>query len=148
MITAFAWIILEFKDRPRGKRGEEVRRLCLKGLHFLIFIQDPYLLIDATAFATRSIPKGSVVAPAPVVQILDRKSLDIIRVKQDPDTGGVDVKEEVKLLLLNYCFGHINSSLLFFPYVSSIMYIFQIGMFHRLLIYFSKIGTIGEFHQS
>jgi hypothetical protein len=110
----------------------------LKGLHFLIFIQDPYLLIDATAFATRSIPKGSVVAPAPVVQILDRKSLDIIRVKQDPDTGGVDVKEEVKLLLLNYCFGHINSSLLFFPYVSSIMYIFQIGMLNRLLILFFK----------
>ena len=62
-------------------------------------------------------PAGSIVAPAPIVQISDRRSLDAIRVKQDPNTGA-DVEEHVNLLLLNYCFGHRNSSLLFFPYVS------------------------------
>ena len=73
---------------------------------------------DGIAFATRAMPAGSIVAPAPIVQISDRRSLDAIRVKQDPNTGA-DVEEHINLLLLNYCFGHRNSSLLFFPYVSS-----------------------------
>ena len=76
------------------------------------------LFFDVTAFATRAMPAGSMVAPAPIVQISDRRSLDAIRVKQDPNTGA-DVEEHVKLLLLNYCFGNPKSSLLFFPYVSS-----------------------------
>lgn len=54
------------------------------------------------AFAARSIQKGKVIAPAPLLPILSRKSMESNRGK--------------KQLLLNYMFGHKNSSLLFFPY--------------------------------
>jgi hypothetical protein len=57
------------------------------------------------------------VAPAPIVQIMHRKSLEVIRIRQDPRTG-MEVSETSQSILLNYCFGHKNSSLLFFPYVS------------------------------
>ncbi len=68
------------------------------------------------AFATRSMSKGSVVAPAPIVQILDRKALQFTKVKTDP--YGREQLETVDQLLLNYCYGSKHSSLLFLPYVS------------------------------
>lgn len=72
------------------------------------------------AFASRHMKKGEVVAPAPVVQILDKRSLDIIRIKQ----GQTKEEEQLlKLQLLNYCFGHRDSSLLFFPYSPMVNYI-------------------------
>ena len=67
------------------------------------------------AFATRSMPKGEIVAPAPVVQITDRRGLAMFKVKSDP-LGG-DVVEGSDQLLLNYCYGHPNSSILLFPIV-------------------------------
>lgn len=61
-------------------------------------------------------------APAPVVQIMHRKSLEMIRIKQDPRTG-MEVSETLQSILLNYCFGHKNSSLLLFPYAPIVNYI-------------------------
>jgi hypothetical protein len=61
-------------------------------------------------FAARFIDQGDVVAPVPVLPLL-RQSLQITRHKQK--------KDEVwhsQQLLLNYCYGHPDSSLLFFPY--------------------------------
>ncbi|EEC49901.1 predicted protein [Phaeodactylum tricornutum CCAP 1055/1] len=62
------------------------------------------------AFATRFLSRGSLVAPAPVIQ-LSRQHLEMIL---------VDAYDEVlwqgHQLLLNYCYGHAGSSLLFFPY--------------------------------
>jgi hypothetical protein len=52
------------------------------------------------------------VSPVPILQILDRKALDGTWTKED------GTEEKKKQLLLNYCYGHRNSSLLFFPYVS------------------------------
>ena len=73
------------------------------------------------AFATRHIRKGDIVAPAPVVQITDRRSLELLKVKT---FGSDDEKEEsverTFQLLLNYCYGHQNSSVLLLPFVSSI----------------------------
>lgn len=68
------------------------------------------------AFASRYIPKGAVVAPAPVIQITDRQSMSMFKVKTDPVRG--DVVERSEQLLLNYCFGHVNSSILLYPIVS------------------------------
>lgn len=67
------------------------------------------------AFATRPIAKGSILAPAPVVQIVDRKALEIEKIRED------GVKEVTNQLILNYCYGHSNSSALFFPYVSLLL---------------------------
>lgn len=64
------------------------------------------------AFATNNIKEGSIVVPAPLVPV-HRELLDMTL---DDDT-------ETTQMLHNYCFGHTNSSLLFFPYSSSIHFI-------------------------
>mmetsp|Transcript_6380 Transcript_6380/g.7154 ORF Transcript_6380/g.7154 Transcript_6380/m.7154 type:complete len:618 (-) Transcript_6380:68-1921(-) len=53
------------------------------------------------AFSTRLIPKGTIITATPLVLIENRDSLVLPKKKQQ--------------LLRNYCFGHSNSSLLFFP---------------------------------
>jgi hypothetical protein len=68
------------------------------------------------AFATRSIAKGQIVAPAPVVQITERRILELLRVKTN--SMNQDLVERTEQLLLNYCFGHRHSSILLLPIVS------------------------------
>ena len=61
------------------------------------------------AFAVRDLTAGTVIAPAPVLP-LPRSSLEM-------DQGGHHWNtNKHQQLLLNYCFGHVNSSLLLFPY--------------------------------
>lgn len=57
------------------------------------------------AFATRALPKGSIIAPAPLVLIPNRYVLE----------GSVDAKNATSQLLVNYCFGHDNSQILLCP---------------------------------
>ena len=67
------------------------------------------------AFASRNLPNGTIVAPVPVVAIPNgRQALDMIRKRDSASNDGTIVK--TKQLLLNYCFGHPNSSLLLYPY--------------------------------
>ena len=74
-----------------------------------------YLLFSTGAFATRRFLKDNVVAPMPLVPVL-RSALEMDR---DPieDTYSKDQ------LVLNYCFGHPASTLLFFPYSSTVHFI-------------------------
>jgi SET domain len=63
------------------------------------------------AFAARFLPLGTIVAPVPVLPIFDwRKSLNMLQ-----EDKGSSTKQRWQLLL-NYCFGHSESSLLLFPY--------------------------------
>eukprot|EP00980_Cylindrotheca_fusiformis_P013942 scaffold3621_cov114-Cylindrotheca_fusiformis.AAC.7 len=74
------------------------------------------------AFANRAIPEGGLVAPVPMIQIPDEEVLTMydVKMKLDEDEG-----EEYQVrngnepfgtqLLLNYCFGHPESSILLFP---------------------------------
>jgi hypothetical protein len=63
------------------------------------------------AFASNFIPKGTRIAPAPLVAV-DRELIM---------TNTTGKKRTAKpQLLLNYCFGHVNSSLLFYPISPSI----------------------------
>lgn len=77
------------------------------------------------AFATRFIPKGGLVAPAPVVHIADRTTTNIYNEKIGR-LGNV-VRDETALvshqIILNYVFGHPNSTVLLFPYSSNVAYI-------------------------
>ena len=68
------------------------------------------------AFASRDLSKGAIVAPVPLIP-LSRHSLEMIKEKQD----GSIVKSTQ--LLQNYCFGHNDSSLLFYPYSHGINFI-------------------------
>lgn len=80
------------------------------------------------AFSTRHIAEGSVVAPAPLVHIPDKDTLKIygkLRLDDgtlDQDEWGLPIRtDEVvgRQLILNYCFGHLNSTILLCPYGSA-----------------------------
>jgi hypothetical protein len=69
------------------------------------------------AFATRFIPKGGLVSPAPLVHIASKEMLQMWPAKRGdeaivPDREGNFTYQ----LLINYCFGHHQSMLLLCPY--------------------------------
>lgn len=64
------------------------------------------------AFAQWTLRKGDIVVPAPLLHILDRDVLDMYN--EDGDKIG-------KQLLLNYCFGHHDTSLLVCPDTNAIL---------------------------
>lgn len=61
------------------------------------------------AFAVRNIPKGSIVSASPLVPIDQKAAVSVTAVKQG---GKARIREQ---LLVNYCLGHVNSSVLFYP---------------------------------
>ncbi len=63
------------------------------------------------AFATRFITKGQTIAPLPLIH-MDRDRFRIY--EENLETQRYDYEEEQ--LMLNYCYGHTNSSLVAFPY--------------------------------
>lgn len=76
------------------------------------------------AFATRFIPEGGLVSPAPLIHIHDRSLLDMYFVGAPPETDDEDEQHGSerseypvhRQLMLNYCFGHNESTLLLCPY--------------------------------
>ena len=72
------------------------------------------------AFATRDLPKGTVVGYAPLVHIgqYGREIFDIAY--QDPETGG---ERHMYDIMINYSFGHRNSSVILTPYGGMVNYI-------------------------
>jgi len=66
------------------------------------------------AFAARTLPKGSVVAPVPVLPITKRDAMDVTRLRQI--SQDIRIPSTTQQLLLNYCYGHPKSSILLFPY--------------------------------
>ncbi|KAL7533531.1 hypothetical protein ACHAXR_008233, partial [Thalassiosira sp. AJA248-18] len=77
------------------------------------------------AFATRFIPKGGLVAPAPLVHITHKSAVNMHN--ETIGHRGNIVRDEnaivKKQIIVNYMFGHPNSSLLLFPYSSNVPYI-------------------------
>ena len=67
------------------------------------------------AFATRSIPAGSVVAPAPLIHVHDRSVLVMYRELSSND-GSEKYVPVHHQLILNYCFGHSDTTVLLCPY--------------------------------
>jgi hypothetical protein len=72
------------------------------------------------AIANRFIPKGGLVAPAPLIHIPDSNVLKMYEAADDVhDKGKVIPNHDgpsTFQLLLNYCFGHTQSTLLLCPY--------------------------------
>jgi len=67
------------------------------------------------AFAMRHIPKGSIIAPAPLMHIMNISSF-----KTNANSTNM-TEEKSYQLLLNYCFGHRDSSLLLCPTTSVVL---------------------------
>ncbi len=71
------------------------------------------------AFATRFIPKGGLVAPLPLIHIGNRNIFTMYQMSQENEHGYFERDTSApyhKQLLLNYCFGHNDTSLLLCPY--------------------------------
>lgn len=75
------------------------------------------------AFARRDVKEGELISPSPLFMIPHRDYLDMYPMEVKGD--GLDQYAQIKLprrdpetkqLLLNYCLGHPESSLLFYPY--------------------------------
>jgi SET domain len=73
------------------------------------------------AFATRRIKKGDVIIPMPVVHVR-RHHMEIYH-GDDYEDETAEFWLDGKQLLLNYCYGHPESSLLLFPYAPVSNYI-------------------------
>jgi len=73
------------------------------------------------AFATRDIEKGGVVAPVPTLHIVDKEVFEMFDIKKEKDENAETsllydrTKPRGQQLILNYCFSHPESSMLFFP---------------------------------
>jgi hypothetical protein len=67
-------------------------------------------------FARRSLSKGEVVAPAPLIHI-DKRLLEPLN-ETDPTVGQEIWEALARPLLFNYCWGHAQSNILLFPYSS------------------------------
>jgi hypothetical protein len=85
------------------------------------------------AFATRPLPKGSIVAPVPVVPILDRRVMDFTRQRQDGSLVSL------QQLLLNYCLGHPLSSVLLYPYAPGLPLINHDGLNPNVRLQWSSL---------
>ena len=70
------------------------------------------------AFATRFIPKGELVAPAPLIHIPHRENLLMYGSTSNNTRNASDIIG--KQLLLNYCYGHKQSTLLLCPYSNGV----------------------------
>lgn len=70
------------------------------------------------AFAARPLPKDAVVAQLPMIHLTNRTRLDMYHLKVVNKTWVPDERKGVvgQQLLLNYCYGHGESSLLLCPY--------------------------------
>ncbi len=70
------------------------------------------------AFASRRLRKGSIILPVPLIHIPDREVLDMYVLKAEPGKSYEGNKDQRKRpqLLLNYCMGHRDSTLVLSPY--------------------------------
>lgn len=77
------------------------------------------------AFATRTIPAGTVVAQLPMIHVTNRSRFDMYALHVNVEGDWVPVNETVtgQQLLLNYCYGHGESSLLLCPYGPMVNYV-------------------------
>ena len=77
------------------------------------------------AFSKRKVKKGEIITSSPVIQ-LDRSQMEIVEQELDPSfNAGIKYTEHVtqKQLLLNYCYGHENSTVLLLPYGAGVNFI-------------------------
>jgi len=117
------------KDYTRNPEWLHEHGYCLDNLHVGT---STLPLAGRGTFASRFLPQGSIVAPVPVMLLDNDKSLLMNNRKKTDDQGSKgshhdnnnngnsnkeeEEEEEKWQLLLNYCFGHVNSSILLFPY--------------------------------
>lgn len=103
--------------KPRGKQWLIENGRCVDNI---VPGQSTLPFAGRGAFAQRRIARGEVVVPVPLIQLKDTDALLIWEEVQDEFGDWIDVPVG-KQLLLNYCFGHDESSLLLCPITNAIL---------------------------
>jgi SET domain len=78
------------------------------------------------AFASRTLPASTIVATLPMIHVPDRNLLEmflLLRNKKGNWTIGDDKSVKGQQLLLNYCYGHAESTMLLCPYGPMVGYV-------------------------
>mmetsp|Transcript_14027 Transcript_14027/g.20053 ORF Transcript_14027/g.20053 Transcript_14027/m.20053 type:complete len:1073 (-) Transcript_14027:239-3457(-) len=112
--TAPSAAMLNLPDAMRDKSWLESNGLCIDNIRPG---KSSIKQAGKGAFATREILKGNVISPAPLVHV---KRSDLHMYFESESSGIEKIGEQ---LLLNYCYGHPESSLLFFPYAPVINFV-------------------------
>ncbi|KAL7574255.1 hypothetical protein ACA910_012510 [Epithemia clementina (nom. ined.)] len=73
------------------------------------------------AFASRDLPEGAVIAQLPLIHITNRSRLDMYHFEAGPYSSRTEPRPPQ--LLLNYCYGHSQSTLLLCPYGPIVSYV-------------------------
>ena len=73
------------------------------------------------AFASRDLPEGTIVAQLPLIHITERFRLNMFHFESDPYSKRTTPRPPQ--LLLNYCYGHPESTLLLCPYGPMVNYV-------------------------
>lgn len=73
------------------------------------------------AFANRFMPKGSIVSPAPLLNVVDRSKLNIVHRGNNNSPESEDEGLLSQQLLINYCFSRVDSSLVLCPQTNAIL---------------------------
>jgi hypothetical protein len=108
-------------SQPASKRDLEWLKRNGKCMDNLVMGASTIPHAGRGAFARRRIPAGGLVSPSPLIHIPDKAIMNMHELKKTFDSGKKAVfhraNDEVigKQLLLNYCYGHPESSMLFYP---------------------------------
>jgi len=131
-----------FEDAPIAKEMGTARFSARTSVQSIEWIEENGVCIDNIvsgtstmtqagrgAFATRPIKKGTVITTTPLLT-LEREQLQLWEEVDGEDVGVQQNKQDDKVLemvghqlLLNYCYGHVNSSLILFPYSPTVNFI-------------------------
>jgi hypothetical protein len=74
--------------------------------------------IGRGAFAKRSLSKGSMVVPIPLTHVADKAIFNMYPLTIEPESGKLVRESDTVIsqqLIVNYCFGHPESTMLFYP---------------------------------
>jgi hypothetical protein len=91
--------------------------ICLENL-----VPKPSTISDAGngGFAQYGVKKGEIVVPAPVFHVTNKEAMEIyeagVNAAEDPDRYRIGTQ-----VMLNYCFGHPESSMLMCPMTSAVL---------------------------
>lgn len=99
------------------------------------------------AFATRDLPKGSIVTGSPLVHVPSDKLAYMYESYYDYDQGA-DVRDIDSFagfqMWYNYCMGHRNSSVLLCPYGSGVSYINHNQMLANIKLQWAPHGIVSH----
>jgi hypothetical protein len=110
-MNAVGLVELKRKQMVRSQEWLEQNAVCADNFHFG---NSTISKAGHGVFALRFLAKGTVVLPVPLIHIPDRSILDMY----EPTKRRTDESIQIpgKQLLLNYCLGHANSTMLLSPY--------------------------------